>query len=488
MEAEMADSSSALLERLLDIEKLQYCYECGICTASCPMVELLPKHYHPRTLLQRIFLDLDGVLREEELWLCAWCYRCYRRCPQRLRLPEIFLAVRKLAVKEGCLQGFKEALGLIRREIPLPAVCHRVCFHPERADIDASQIIDTYELGEKKEKAAPEPKTHREKIAIAGSGPAGLTAACELVRMGYQVTVFESLSEPGGMLRECMPDYRLPRKVLDAEIERIKRFGVEIRTGVTVGRGLTIEDLLQEGYKAVFIATGAHKSRKLRIEGTELRGVIHALDFLRKINLGEKVEIGERAGVIGGGNVAMDAARTALKLGAKDVSILYRRSREEMPANPWDVKEAESEGVKINFLTFPRKILGKDGRVTAIECLRMELGEPDETGRRRPIPIEGSEFTTELDTIILAVGETPDLSFLPKEIEVSEKNTILVVPITMETNLPGIFAGGDVVSGPATVIEAIVAGKRAAFSIDRYLKGEDVRLGEIEVSVRHEGR
>ncbi len=487
LEAETVESPSALLERLLDVEKLKYCYECGICTASCPMMELLPKQYNPRALLQRIFLDLSSVLREEELWLCAWCYRCYRRCPQRLRLPEIFLAVRKLAVKEGYLRGFREANELIQKEISLPAVCRRVCFHPERADIDLLQVIDAdYEYVEKEE-IAFEGK-NGDKVAIVGAGPAGLTAACELVRMGYQVTVFESLSEPGGMLRECMPSYRLPRKVLEAEIERIKRLGVEIRTGVTVGEDLTIEDLSKEGYKAIFLATGAHKSRQLRVEGTELRGVIHALDFLKRINLGQKVEIGERVGVIGGGNVAMDAARTALRLRAKEVSILYRRSREETPANPWDIMEAESEGVTISFLVSPKKILGKNGQVTAIECVRMELGEPDETGRRRPIPIEGSDFTKELDTVVLAIGETPDLSFLPEEIEVSEKNTILVDSVTMETNLPGVFAGGDVVSGPATVIEAIAAGKRAAVSIDGYLKGGAVRSGEVKVSVGHEKR
>jgi NADPH-dependent glutamate synthase beta subunit-like oxidoreductase len=478
----MHDSSSAL-QTLIDAEKLQYCHECGICTASCPMVELLPEHYHPRTLLQRIFLDLDGVLKEEALWLCAWCYRCYRRCPQQLLLPEIFLRARKLAVKNGCLGGLEEAAELIRREIPLPGVCQRVCFHPERAEIDVSQTIGTdYEFGEEEETVLP-PK-ERDRIAIVGSGPAGLTAACELIRMGYQVTVFESSSQLGGMLRECMPTYRLPRKVLEADIEHMKNLGIEIRTGVTIGRDLTLQSLLQEGYKAVYLATGAHKSRQLRIEGTELKGVIYALDLLRKTNLGEEIDPGERVAVIGGGNVAMDAARTALKLGAKDVSILYRRSRDEMPANPWEVKEAENEGVKIRFLTSPTRILGEEGQVTAIECVHMELGEPDETGRRRPIPIENSEFTTELDTVILAIGESPDLSFLPEEIEVSEQNTILVDPVTMTTNLPGVFAGGDVVSGPATVIEAIAAGKRAALSIDRYLKGEDANGGEIEVSVR----
>jgi len=306
--------------------------------------------------------------------------------------------------------------------------------------------------------------------------------------MGYQVTVFESSSELGGMLRECMPTYRLPRKALEADIEHMKKLGIEFRTGVTIGRDLTLQSLLQEEYKAVFLATGAHKSRQLRIEGTELKGVIYALDFLRKTNLGGEIDLGERVAVIGGGNVAMDAARTALKLGAKDVSILYRRSREDMPANPWEVKGAESEGLKIRFLVSPTKILGEDGQATAVECVRIELGEPDETGRRRPTPIEDSEFTTELDTVILAIGESPDLSFLSEEIAVSEQNTILVDPVTMMTNFPGVFAGGDVVSGPATVIEAIAAGKRAALSIHRYLKGEDTEGGEIEVSVRHEGR
>ncbi len=334
---------------------------------------------------------------------------------------------------------------------------------------------------------APQRK-NGEKIAIVGSGPAGLTAACELAMMGFQVTVFESSSELGGMLRECMPTYRLPKKILEADIEHVKKLGIEIRTSVTIGEELTLQDFSKEGYKAVFLATGAHKSRELRIEGTELKGVIYALDLLKKTNLGKEIKLGERVAVIGGGNVAMDAARTALKLGAKDVSILYRRSREEMPANPWEVKEAEGEGVKISFLVSPTKILGEHGQVTAVECVRMELGELDETGRKRPAPIEDSEFTTELETVILAIGESPDLSLLPEEIEVDDQNTILADPVTMETSLPGIFAGGDVVSGPATVIEAIAAGKRAALSIDRYLKGEDTKGGEIEVSVRHEGR
>jgi len=198
---------------------------------------------------------------------------------------------------------------------------------------------------------------------------------------------------------------------------------------------------------------------------------MHAIDLLREVNMGKKVELGPRVTVIGGGNVAIDAARAVLRLGAKEVTILYRRSREEMPANPWEARHGEREGVKIQFLVAPKKILGKNGRLVALECMRMELGEPDESGRRRPIPIENSEFTIQLDTMILAIGESPDPSVLSKGIEITRQNTITVDPITLETSLPGIFAGGDVVSGPATVIEAIVAGKKAASSIDDYVRG-----------------
>ncbi len=267
-----------------------------------------------------------------------------------------------------------------------------------------------------------------------------------------------------------MPGYRLPRDVLDIEIEHTRNMGVEIRTNTTIGKDVTLTDLSRDGYEAVFIAIGTHESRKLGIEGEELKGAIQALGFLSEINSGKDVKLGDRVAVIGGGNVAMDTARTALMLGAKEVSVLYRRSKADMPANPWEVKEAEDSGVEILFLIAPKKILGKNGQVAALECVRMELGEPDESGRRRPIPIEGSEFIMNFDTIILAIGETPDLSFLPKEIEISERNTIVVDPSTMETTQRGVFAGGDAVLGAATVIEAIVAGKRAASTIDRYLR------------------
>ncbi|MGQ9459784.1 MAG: FAD-dependent oxidoreductase [Candidatus Bathyarchaeaceae archaeon] len=468
------ESPENLLGKVLDTEKLKYCYECGICTASCPMAELLPKLYNPRSLLQRIWFDHNKVLTEKEIWLCAWCYRCYKKCPQGLRLPEVFLSMKDLVAERGYFDGFMEALKIIRKEVPLPVACCYVCFHPGRGSVDKSPVVSILkrffaDYPEKKKEKKLAREVHKEKIAIVGSGPAGLTAGYELVRKGYFVTIFESLPEPGGMLRAGIPEFRLPKSVVNAEIEHVRNLGVEIRTNVLVGKDVTIEGLLRKGYRAIFIATGTHKSRRLRVEGEELEGVFDALSLLKKTNMGIDVKLGKRLAVIGGGNVAVDASRVALRLGTEEVNILYRRSREEMPANPWEVKEAENEGVKIQFLVTPRKILGKNGRATAIECVRMELGEPDMGGRRSPVPIPGSEFVMETDTIILAIGEEPDLSILPQEIKVTESKTIAANPFTLQTSLTGVFAGGDVVSGPATVIEAIVAGKRAAASIDRYL-------------------
>jgi NADPH-dependent glutamate synthase beta subunit-like oxidoreductase len=461
-------------KRLLDVEKLKYCFECGICTASCPMAELLGKDYNPRSLLEKIFLEPEETLNSDEPWLCAWCYSCYKHCPQALRLPEIFLFMRTTAIKNGYTEPVEKALKKIVENIPLPLITTLVCFHPERAGLDRDSILEKTEQMQmecsKKGKRKKASKSSEKKIAVIGSGPAGLTVAYELARKGHKVTIFEALPEPGGMLRKCIPEYRLPKRVLAKEVQFIKDLGVEIKTGVTVGKDLNFDDLSKEGFKAIFVGSGAHKSQKLKIGGGDLKGVVHALDFLWSVNCGEKVEIGKNVVVIGGGNVAIDAAKTALRLGSDEVSILYRRSREEMPANPWEVKEAEDEGVKIEFLVAPKRILEENGRVSAVECVRMQLGEPDESGRRKPMPMEGSEFTRETDMVILAIGEAPNLEFLPEEVELSEDGTVWVNPITMETSLPGVFAGGDAVTGPATVIEAIRAGKRAAGSIDNYLK------------------
>lgn len=474
MEASKALVSKEDIKKLLDVEKLKYCFECGICTASCSIADLLGKDYNPRSLLEKVFLNPDAVLTSYEPWLCAWCYRCHKHCPQGLKLPEIFLYIRTVAVKNAFTQPLEIALEKIVDNIPLPIVTTLVCFHPERAGLDTKKILDMIEniRTERLRKAKKRKivKSSGEKIAVIGSGPAGLTVASELAKKGHKVTIFEAFSEPGGMLRKCIPEYRLPKRVLAKEIRLIEDLGVEIKTGVKVGKDVSFDDLRKGNYKAVFIGVGANKSQTFKIEGGDLEGVAHAIEFLWNANCKEKVEVGKDVIVIGGGNVAMDAAKTALRFGADKVTVLYRRSKEEMPAIPWEVKEAENEGVKIEFLVAPKKILGKNGKVSAVECIRMQLGEPDESGRRKPIPIEDSEFTRETDIVILAVGEAPDLGFLPKEVELNEDGTIWIDPITMETSIEGVFAGGDAVIGPATVIEAIWAGKRAAESIENYVK------------------
>lgn len=458
-----------LLQAIIDSEKLRYCFECGKCTAACPMVELFPASYNPRILLHSISLNPDKIMSNKELWLCAWCYRCAKRCPQNLAIPEIFLKARQMVKEQGFLKGFQEAMETIKDEIAFPATFCWVCFHPERTKIDKTTMTKILKPYLTSRENRLKPKTPKEKVAIIGSGPAGLTAAYELTKKGYSVTVFESYSQHGGMLRTCIPTYRLPREILDIDINRLKQMGIEIKTNKKVGKGTTLDSLFKQGYKAVFIAVGAHRTRKLHVEGEDYKGVYDALNFLNESNRGKRMKLGKVA-VVGGGNTAIDTARTAIHEGAKEVTILYRRSKDEMPANPMEVKEAEEEGVRFQFLVAPKKILGKDGHAIGVECVRMELGEPDETGRRRPIPIANSEFTIDLDTIILAVGESPDLAFLPKDVETTEESTIAVDPMTTETNKKGIFAGGDCTSGPATVVEAIVAGKKAAKSIEHYLK------------------
>jgi heterodisulfide reductase subunit A-like polyferredoxin len=474
--------------RFVDAEK---CTGCGECTEVCTVTT--PREFDmglgtrkaiyrpfPQAIPNIFVVDKRGTPQ------------CRAACPAGINVQGYVALVR---------QGkYKEALELIRRDNPLPLVCGRICFHPcetncERGKLDEpvavnaiKRFLTDWELKYgKEEKVEPIQKKYEEKIAVIGSGPAGLVAAYELVKKGYPVTILESQNEVGGMLKMGIPEYRLPKDLLELEVNRLRDAGIEIHTGITVGKDVTMEQLGEQGYKAILIAVGAQKSRGLGVEGEDLKGVIHALDLLRDVNAGKKVELGSKVAVIGGGNVAVDAARSALRSGAEKVSVLYRRSREEMPAFSAEVEEAEREGVEFQFLVAPKRILGENGKVTAVECIRMELGEPDESGRRRPIPVEGSEFTLNFDTVIPAIGEAPDVSFLPEGGKVTKRKTVECDPLTLETSLPGIFACGDVVSGPATVVDAIAAGKRAAVSIDRYLRGQDLKAGrEKEVKLVEE--
>ncbi|MCK4360091.1 MAG: FAD-dependent oxidoreductase [Candidatus Cloacimonetes bacterium] len=391
---------------------------------------------------------------------------------------------------------FEQALEVVKKTNPLPGICGRVCTYPcesecRRGEIDEpvairalKRFIADYELKHiKKKKQQPIKLTKKKKIAIIGSGPAGLTAANDLIRLGYGVTIFEALPVPGGMLSVGIPPYRLPRNIIQTEIDSVAKLGVEIKTNTKIE---DVDTLLKNGYKAVFIAIGAHKSIKINIPGEDnYKGLIDCITFLKRVNLGNKSKLGKKVIVIGGGNAAIDSARTSLRLGSDEVVILYRRSRKEMPADESEITEAEFEGVKIIFLIAPVRILVKNKMVIGMECIRMILGEPDDSGRRRPIPIKGTEFEINADVIIPAISQKPDLTFLPENhgFKISKWDTFEVDPDTLATNKPGIFAGGDATTGPKTVIDAIQAGHKAGKSIDRYLSGKDLKQEIAEEKV-----
>lgn len=404
---------------------------------------------------------------------------CKDACPIHMNVPG-YIAL----IKEG---NFREAYELMRRTNPLPAICGRVCYAPCEDACNRGQLDDPLASRDLKRFVAeqididsleiPQIPKNGKKVAIVGSGPAGLSSAHDLALEGYDVTIFDALPEPGGMLRYGIPEYRLPKDILGREIGLIERLGVEIKNNARIGEDIQLKDL-SRSYHAVFVATGAHESLKLGILGEDLPGVIPAVEFLRDINMERKVETGKKVAVIGGGNAAIDAARVARRLGA-GVKIIYRRSRAEMPASPEEVKAAEEEGVEIMLLASPTRIIAQDGRVSKMECVRMELGTPDESGRRRPIPIEGTEFSLDVDTIIPALGQASNVEFVKElGLEVSPGGRIAIDEATLATNIEGIFAGGDVVTGPAMVIDAIAAGKKAACSIDEYLKEEPLTSKE----------
>ncbi len=318
-----------------------------------------------------------------------------------------------------------------------------------------------------------------EKVAIIGAGPAGLTCAYFLAIEGYRVTVFEKLPVLGGMLTVGIPSYRLPREIIEKEIQPIRDMGVQFKTGVEIGKEITVSQLRADGFKAFFIAIGSHECKILGIEGEDLKGVYPGIEFLREVNLGNRIHLGDRVAVIGGGNVAMDSVRTALRTGSKKPFVVYRRSFEEMPANKVEIKECREEGIEIMTLTNPVRIISENGKVKALECIKMELGAPDESGRRRPVPVKGSEFTIEVDAVIPAIGQESDWACLTDECActLSDWGTINVDPVTCQTDDPDIFSGGDAVTGPATVVEAVAAGKEAAISINRFIRGEDLKIG-----------
>ncbi len=458
-------------ENGLPVIDANICTGCGTCVKNCPkdVLELV-------SMTQRLlsFNKLDDCLAP-----------CRQTCPAQIDIPTYIEQI-----KHG---QYKEALMTIKERNPMPLTCGRVCPHPCEYVCRRGAADEPVNINHLKRYAADielrsgehypidcNPDTGH-KVAIIGGGPAGLSAAFFLRRLGHQVKIFEMMPKLGGMTRYGIPEYRLPKAVLDFEIDGTLGLGVETECNVKLGRDFTLQDLRAQGFEAIFLAIGAWKSSPMRVEGEDCDGALAGIEFLEKEGLNADNPIGDRVAIIGGGNTAIDVARTALRLGAKEVTIVYRRTRKEMPAEWYEIEEAEHEGIKFHFLAAPSKIItDENGRFKALEYLKMELGEPDASGRRRPIPIEGSETIMELDNIVAAIGQKPDLAPFPedeigKDIELTRWQTIIGDDQTLQTAVPYVFTGGDCFTGALTVVSAIGAGRRAARSIHLFLD-EDAEL------------
>lgn len=431
--------------------------------------------------------SMEQAVAEAERCLQCPKPQCIQGCPVELDISAFIKEIRE--------KNFDEAIRKVKEKNSLPAICGRVC--PQETQCQKfcvlgkkgdplsigrlERFVADYEL-QKGVTIPPRSKSSiGGKVAVVGSGPAGLTAAADLAKLGYEVVIFEALHAPGGVLMYGIPEFRLPKKIVQAEVYYVKKLGVDVKTDHMIGRLYTVDELFELGFDAVFIGTGAGLPRFMRILGENLGGIYSANEFLIRVNLMKAymfpeydtpIRVGKKVAVIGGGNVAMDSARCSLRLGAEEAGIVYRRSRKEMPARLEEVENAEEEGIKFKFLTTPVRFLGDEsGWVKGMECVAMRLGEPDESGRRRPIPIEGSEFVMDVDTVVIAIGQTPNpiIQRTTKGLKTTRWGTIVVKEKTGKTSKKAVYAGGDVVSGAATVISAMGAGKRAARSIHRYL-------------------
>ncbi len=446
----------------------------------------MPKQTVERRIhnFDEVALGFDEKLALEEAARCLNCPKpqCKKGCPVEVSIPEFIQLVKE--------RRFGEAAQKIKEKNALPAVCGRVCPQEEQCQkfcvlgIRGNPVgigrLERYVSDWERLNSKPDPPKIEHtggKVAVVGSGPAGLTVAADLAKLGHKVTIFESLHTAGGVLMYGIPQFRLPKEIVQNEVEYVKSLGVELRLDSTVGLLTTIAELQSGGYDAVFIGSGAGLPNFLRIPGENLKGIYSANEFLIRTNLMKAykfpeydtpIRVGKKVGVVGAGNVAMDSARCALRLGAERVYIIYRRSRDEMPARAEEVENAEEEGIEFMLLTNPVRFIGNDrGFLEKVECVKQRLSEPDQSGRRRPEPIEGSNFTLDIDTAVIAIGQSPNpiIQQTTEGLQMTRHGTIVVNEETMMTALPGVYAGGDVVSGAATVISAMGAGKKAARSI-----------------------
>lgn len=430
----------------------------------------------------------EEALREAERCLECKNPLCKQGCPVEVPIPEFIRAIKD--------KDYNKAVEILKSKNNLPAICGRVCPQESQCELHCivgkkhepvgigrlERWVADWDLARESQVKAFEAK--KGKVAVVGAGPAGLTAAADLARMGYQVTIFEAFHKPGGVLVYGIPEFRLPKNIVEQEVEYIKKLGVELKLNYIIGKTKDVDELFEEGYQAVFVATGAGLPKFMNIPGENLNGVYSANEFLTRVNLMKAylfpkyktpIRVGKKVAVVGGGNVAMDAARTALRLGS-EVFIIYRRSEEEMPARLEEIHHAKEEGVQFKLLNNPLEILGDDqGHVKGIKCVQMELGAPDESGRRRPVSIKGSEWILDVETVVMAIGNQPNplLIKATPDLEVTKWGTIMTKDVTGLTSKEGVYAGGDAVTGAATVIEAMGAGKKAAEAIDQYLSCEE---------------
>ncbi len=507
-------------EKFNDIEMFRYCEQCGRCSSACPITGI--NRFNIRRLIRHVELDLiDEIAASPMPWFCATCGRCEDACPNGIKILEITRTLRRIGPEEltpdkplcvnACPAGIDipgylrfisqgnmdEACKLVIEKAPFPGVLGRVCTHPCETACKRGEINQSISICAAKRYAADKAGDLTEwmsdtapdsghKVAVIGAGPAGLTAGFYLRKKGHQVTVFEARPKPGGMLRYGIPFYRLPVEVLDKEIDLVLSTGINLQTNQKLGVDYEIEQLKSDGFEAVFIAVGAQLSRKIELQGSDLNDVHWGVEFLASVAQGVDVSVKERVVVIGGGNVAVDVALTAIRLGARKVTLACLESQDEIPANPWEIEQAREEGVKILYSWGPDKILENDGKVSGLELVRC-TSVFDDQGNFCPY-FDETKKSIEADQVILAIGQTSetafcqDFCFLDDQQSLPvEKGLIEIKTDTQQTAMRGVFAGGDATNGPATVIEAIAAGRRAAISIDRYLGGN----GKIEAGIRN---